>query len=576
MKTIDAKQCTAIALGRLGENEYTLIRFDVSAWLEELPGAVIGLYNQRPGDNVAYPVAEINVDGGIAIWTVTSTELTKTGEGRCELVAIAGEVVAKSMIFRTMVFDALDGSGEAPEPWEEWQQQLIILKNEAEQAADRAEEAVEHYPRIVDGVWEVWDVQEGAFVSTGVQAQGPQGVPGEQGETGEPGPQGETGPQGQPGQDGAPGTPGANGTTFTPSVSAEGVISWTNDGGKTNPQPMNIKGPQGDDGTSPTVSVADITGGHRVTITDANGTRSFDVMDGDDYVLTAADKAAIAQQAAEDVDVPVQDVQVNGTSVVTDGVANVPIGDYNTYGVIKVQQYGGLQFGSTNMLKTDPASEASIKTGTDGSRPIIPSRQHASTFYGLAKAAGSDMASSSNPVGTYTDAAKVAIQKMLGIYEAPWELIREDTVTNATEADIEITVDRNGQAFELTDVLIVLIVPTHSEDTTIGDHGRIYLYNNTTEIRRLYLLNSASKLVQANSVLQIAIGRLLNDNGLMSIDFYAWNANSGRTNLQIVPNPDLNGANTPFAINSNYINNIKIGKITGKLQYRLFGKRKWQ
>lgn len=36
----------------------------------------------------------------------------------------------------------------------------------------------------------------------------------------------------------------------------------------------------GDDGVSPSVSVTDITGGHRVTITDASGSHSFDVMDG--------------------------------------------------------------------------------------------------------------------------------------------------------------------------------------------------------------------------------------------------------------------------------------------------------
>ena len=48
---------------------------------------------------------------------------------------------------------------------------------------------------------------------------------------------------------GAPGNPGANGTTFTPTVSSEGVISWTNDGGLDNPDPVNIKGKQGDPGT---------------------------------------------------------------------------------------------------------------------------------------------------------------------------------------------------------------------------------------------------------------------------------------------------------------------------------------
>ena len=39
---------------------------------------------------------------------------------------------------------------------------------------------------------------------------------------------------------------GVDGVTFTPSVSAEGVISWTNDGDRVNPTPINIKGQQGD------------------------------------------------------------------------------------------------------------------------------------------------------------------------------------------------------------------------------------------------------------------------------------------------------------------------------------------
>lgn len=44
------------------------------------------------------------------------------------------------------------------------------------------------------------------------------------------------------------GTPGEDGATFMPDVSEEGVISWTNDKGLPNPDPVNIKGPQGDTG----------------------------------------------------------------------------------------------------------------------------------------------------------------------------------------------------------------------------------------------------------------------------------------------------------------------------------------
>ena len=39
-------------------------------------------------------------------------------------------------------------------------------------------------------------------------------------------------------------------------------------------------GADGEDGVSPTVDVSAITGGHRVTITDVNGTRCFDVLNG--------------------------------------------------------------------------------------------------------------------------------------------------------------------------------------------------------------------------------------------------------------------------------------------------------
>lgn len=82
------------------------------------------------------------------------------------------------------------------------------------------------------------------------------------GKDGAPGKDGTNGKDGAPG---APGTPGTNGTdgkdgtTFTPSVSAAGDLSWTNDGGKANPAPVNIKGPQGAPGKDYTLTDADKT-----------------------------------------------------------------------------------------------------------------------------------------------------------------------------------------------------------------------------------------------------------------------------------------------------------------------------
>ena len=79
-----------------------------------------------------------------------------------------------------------------------------------------------------------------------------------------------------------------DGATFTPSVSETGDLSWTNDKGRENPKTVNIQG------QSPTIEVTDIQGGHRVTITDVNGIRSFDVMD------TIIDKTEAAIQMLND------------------------------------------------------------------------------------------------------------------------------------------------------------------------------------------------------------------------------------------------------------------------------------
>ena len=72
------------------------------------------------------------------------------------------------------------------------------------------------------------------------------GIPkGAKGDTGAQGAKGDPGIQGPKGADGAKGD---TGPYFTPAVSAEGIISWSNNGGLDNPASVSIKGPQGDTG----------------------------------------------------------------------------------------------------------------------------------------------------------------------------------------------------------------------------------------------------------------------------------------------------------------------------------------
>ena len=60
--------------------------------------------------------------------------------------------------------------------------------------------------------------------------------------------QGSEGSQGPQGPQGEQGVAGEDGATFTPSISEEGVLTWTNDKGLENPISVNIKGPQGEKG----------------------------------------------------------------------------------------------------------------------------------------------------------------------------------------------------------------------------------------------------------------------------------------------------------------------------------------
>ena len=116
------------------------------------------------------------------------------------------------------------------------------------------------------------------------------------------GSKGSDGAAGKDGQDGSPGADGKDGEDGT-SVTVTNVSESNVDGGTnvvtfSDGKKLNIKngskgsdgapgadgspGAAGKDGVSPTIAVSAITGGNRLTITDANGSRNVDVMNGKD------------------------------------------------------------------------------------------------------------------------------------------------------------------------------------------------------------------------------------------------------------------------------------------------------
>lgn len=109
----------------------------------------------------------------------------------------------------------------------------------------------------------------------------------------------------------------------------------------------------------------------------------------------------------------IKDIQVNGVSILTDGVANVPLAGSSTPGVMKVHSSYGHNI-SAGVLVHKPATDNGLKNGIETNDPIVPSIQHKSAFFALAKAAGADMKDISNPtVGQYPETQKSAISQML-------------------------------------------------------------------------------------------------------------------------------------------------------------------
>ena len=143
MREIIASTDGAIEIGRLGENQYTRVAFDISPYMAQYPNATYRLLNRRPNDALAYPVADVETDDKYLYWNVSSADLTQKGVGSCEIVVLDCETVVKSIIYMTLIREALDDSGSAPSPWDGWLTQFEQYAEDAQESAQAAAESAE-------------------------------------------------------------------------------------------------------------------------------------------------------------------------------------------------------------------------------------------------------------------------------------------------------------------------------------------------------------------------------------------------------------------------------------------------
>lgn len=269
------RQMPPIVIGRAGEYGATTVTFDLRGFIDRYGAGVPTLLHKRPPDDEAYivPLSAADTethdrtempDSETLVWHVGQVATSYVGNGKIELQWHPEGAAKKSAQFDVVVLGTIGNPvSEIPDAQQIYLDVMQGIADDAEDAADRAEAATEHYPKIENGYWYVWDAANSEWANTGVSARGPAGAKGDTGDSayeeavklGFVGTEeewiaslkGETGANGRDGQDGTDGVPGR-------------------------------------DGVSPTVQIEPISGGHRVTITDAEhpSGQTFDVMDGED------------------------------------------------------------------------------------------------------------------------------------------------------------------------------------------------------------------------------------------------------------------------------------------------------
>lgn len=522
-----------ILLGVQGESLVTKITADVSGWLEEWPDGVVAV--RLIDENGLSHLADTVVEGGTLVWTVTAADTAAKGYGVGVTELVQGDVVKKSIPFTTRVIAEPNASGEAPEVIPGWVEQFISQMQAMESDAEASKNAAVAASNTAQAAASTAIAQTG-LIDEVILVQ-------------------DTVPTAE------------HNKLYIKRTLPNGIEVATED----ELDALRTEVREDLAGFQTDVQGVENKVNGKLDAPQTAGTSG--------QVLTSDGQGGQTWQTPSGGSSNVQDVQVNGTSILENGVANIPFAGGSRLGVIKTGTGNGIYVDSTNgEAYVSCATDALIKAGANKYRPVVPGNQHQATFYGLAKAAGSDEKNSTLPVGQYTDEAKIAIQKMLGIYEAPWELIREDTFTNETAADHTINVDANGQAFELSDVVLVFTTPKQSTESGKGDYGRIRFYYGSGNSS--YIGTYINAYTQtANGEQRTAMSKITQSNGLL--EAYSRN-NSNRTNtsvslitscnvIDVAPSTtSIQAISPPIAFNR-----IVITAVTGTAKYWLYGRRKW-
>ena len=252
-----------------------------------------------------------DAEAGTGSLTLPASMCSAVGTAHAYIEIREGETLVETTdSFACKVLDCADMDAEQAAEVSPLVVELQDAVAEAKRAAEGADAAASHQPRI--GGSGTWEVWDAA---AGAYVDTGVAARGPKGDKGEQGAQGAAGPRGEQGPKGDAGEKGAPG--------AAGPQGPKGETGATGPQgPAGAKGDTGSPGS----------------------------------------------------DAPATDVQIDGTSITADGVADIPLAGTNAPGAIGIREdsYYGVAIGNGNNLFVKNANTSEINSRTSPYKPIVP------------------------------------------------------------------------------------------------------------------------------------------------------------------------------------------------------------
>ena len=180
--------------------------------------------------------------------------------------------------------------------------------------------------------------------------------------------------------------------------------------------------------------------------------------DGSDATVTAENIQSALGYA------PVKDVQVNGTSILTSGVANIPKAKLDKLGLVACSQpwSGGLYINPDGIMRIVQAPPTDIDARENATRPLTGNNLDYAVKAAMCDGKGA----------AWTDAEQKAARERMGV-DKEYELIEEITLTEKVTRIVR-NAEPNGTAYHFRKMYVSIVTPQAEKD------GSIYsVFNNT-------------------------------------------------------------------------------------------------